>query len=42
MELYLGNCQSCSQNSVNYQVYYIPRYSTNSTQTGLDIWLTFN
>ena len=27
---------------MNYEVYYIPMYSTNQTQTGLDIWLTFN
>lgn len=40
--MYLGNCPSCSQNNINYQAYYIPRYSTNETQTGLDVWLTFN
>ncbi len=27
---------------MTYEVYYIPVYSTNDTQTGIDVWLTFN
>lgn len=42
MEVYLGNCNECDGNKMTYQVYYIPAYSTNNTQTGLDVWLTFN
>lgn len=38
-EIYLGFCQFCINQVLTYQVLYIPRYSSNSTATGLDIWL---
>ena len=43
LEVYLGNCDQCDGNKMNYEIYYIPMYSTNiSTLTGLDVWLTFS
>ena len=42
LEVYLGNCADCKNTAMNYEFYFIPMYSTNSTQTGLDVWLTFN
>lgn len=42
MEVYLGNCNDCKGNKLLYEIYYIPTTSVTDTQTGIDVWLTFN
>lgn len=42
VEVYLGNCVDCSSVGLAYEIFTIPMYSDNSTQTGLDLWITFN
>ena len=41
LEVYLGNCDECNQNQLNYQIGFLPRYSNNETETGLELFLTF-
>ena len=42
MELYLGNCPDCKKIGLGFSLFVIPMYSDNDTQTGLDVWVTFN
>jgi hypothetical protein len=42
LEVYLGNCPDCSLLGLSYSIFAIPMYSDNDTQTGLDVWITFN
>ena len=42
LELYLGNCDGCGLVGLSYQLFLLPMYSDNNTQTGLDTFVTFN
>ena len=42
VEVYLGNCNNCGAVGLSYGLSFIPMYSDNATQTGLDTWVTFN
>lgn len=42
VEVYLGNCPGCRDVALSYELFWIPMYSDNATQTGLDVWITFN
>lgn len=43
LNLYLGNCQECSDIALSYTISYLPAYADNTTtQTGLDVFATFN
>lgn len=42
INLYLGNCQECSNIALSYALFYLPAYADNNTQTGLDVFATFN
>lgn len=38
----MGNCADCNQQGLAFTPFAIPMYSDNDTQTGLDVWITFN
>ena len=42
LTVYLGNCPDCSLISLSYALSLLPVYSDNQTQTGLDVFVTFN
>ena len=41
-EIYLGNCPDCDDVGLSFALFAIPMYSDNTTQTGIDVWVTFN
>jgi hypothetical protein len=43
LEIYLGNCDTCGQVGLSYELFFIPVYSdSNSVQTGIDTYVTFS
>ena len=42
LEVYLANCPDCSKIGLSYSLFFLPVYSDNSTQTGLDVLVNFN
>ena len=42
LEVYLGNCEECSREELQYELQYMPRYRFNDSWTGLDFWLKFS
>jgi hypothetical protein len=42
LEVYLGNCDGCAMLGLAYELFLLPMYSDNDTQTGLDVFVSFN
>ena len=38
----MGNCPDCDNVGLSFTLFAIPMYSDNKTQTGVDVWVTFN